>query len=91
VASHGGAAALRARNALPAEVARALGVTLLVEGTVQREGERVRVTLRVIDAALESTVWSRTLDGRADAALALQDLAAASLVGAFGAGAPATR
>jgi eukaryotic-like serine/threonine-protein kinase len=90
VASNTGAAALRARRALPAEIARTLGVALLVEGAVQREGERVRVTLRVVDAALESTVWSRTLDGRVGDVLALQDVATAAIVSAFSAGTAAT-
>src|SRR5205823_13514269 len=59
VASQSGAAALHARHAPPTEIARTLGVTLLLEGTVQHEGDQVRVTVRVVDPVVESTVWSR--------------------------------
>jgi adenylate cyclase len=58
-------------------------VTLLLEGSVQHEGDRLRVMLRVVDAAIESTVWSRRFDGAAGDALAMQDSATAALVAAF--------
>ncbi|AHG93845.1 protein kinase (plasmid) [Gemmatirosa kalamazoonensis] len=83
VASQSGSAALRARRAAPVEIARTLGVTLLLEGTVQREGERVRVTVRAVDPAIESTVWSRTFDGQTTNVLALQDLVSSAIVAAF--------
>jgi TolB-like protein len=83
VASQSGAAALRARKAPSTEIVRALGVTLLLEGTVQREGEQVRVTVRAVDPAIESTVWSRTFDGRTANVLALQDLVSSAIVAAF--------
>jgi serine/threonine-protein kinase len=83
VASQSGASALRARKAPPTEIARSLGVTLLLEGTVQREGEQVRVTVRAVDPAIESTVWSRTFDGRTANVLALQDLVSSAIVAAF--------
>jgi len=83
VASAAGAAALIARHSAPVEIARSLGVTLLLEGTVQREGEQVRVMVRAVDPAIETTVWSRTFDGRTAGVLALQDLVSTAVVAAF--------
>ncbi len=76
-------ATLRDRRAAPAEIARLLNVTMLVEGTVQREGAKVRVSLRLVSAQNDSTIWSDTFDGESGASLALQDRVAKSLVAAI--------
>ena len=39
-------------------IASALGVAKVVEGTVQRDGNRVRVTTELIDARTDETLWS---------------------------------
>nr|ART36309.1 C588 [uncultured bacterium] len=44
------------------EIARELNVDALIEGSVQRSGERVQVTARLIPAATESLLWSRDYD-----------------------------
>jgi serine/threonine protein kinase/Flp pilus assembly protein TadD len=41
-------------------IATALGVAHLVEGTVQRDGNRVRITTELIDARTDQTVWSES-------------------------------
>jgi serine/threonine-protein kinase len=64
---------------------------LLVRGTVQREGELLRVVLRVDDAVADSTLWSESFDRGADAVFALQDDAARALVAALAARAGAPR
>jgi TolB-like protein len=46
---------------LPA-IARELGATLIVEGSVARDGARVRVTAQLIDAASDLHVWAATYD-----------------------------
>jgi protein kinase/serine/threonine-protein kinase len=43
-------------------IANTLGVTSVVEGTVSRAGQRVRVTTELIDAQKDKTVWSETYD-----------------------------
>jgi TolB-like protein len=65
---------------------------LLVRGTVQREGEQLRVVLRVEDAVADSTLWSESFDRGADAVFALQDDATRALAAALAArtGAPPT-
>jgi len=81
---------------LPA-IARELGVDAVVEGSVLREGGRVRVTARLVDARRDRSLWSHAYDRTVDDALALQsELAAAiahevsgRLAGGHGAGAAA--
>jgi eukaryotic-like serine/threonine-protein kinase len=41
-------------------IAAALGVAYLVEGTVQRDGNRVRVSTELIDARTDQTLWSES-------------------------------
>ena len=43
-------------------IATALGVANVVEGTVRREGNRVRVTTELIDARTDQTLWSDSYD-----------------------------
>jgi TolB-like protein/Tfp pilus assembly protein PilF len=43
-------------------IANTLGVTNMVEGTVRRMGQRVRITTELIDASNDQTVWSETYD-----------------------------
>jgi serine/threonine-protein kinase len=73
VSSQTTAAAIRQGVRTPADAARALNATMLVEGTVQRARERLRVSVRLVSVANDSTVWAATIDGSANDALALQD------------------
>jgi TolB-like protein/Tfp pilus assembly protein PilF len=43
-------------------VARELGVRYVMEGSVRRSGERVRVTAQLVDAATERPVWAERYD-----------------------------
>ena len=73
VSSQTTAAAVRQGVRTPADAARALNATMLVEGTVQRAKERLRVSVRLVNVANDSTVWARTIDGTTNDALAVQD------------------
>ena len=53
--------------------AQRLGVSHLMEGTVQRERSRVRVTLRLVRAANDSSVWGDTFTGSADSTFDFQE------------------
>lgn len=54
-------------------VARSLGVGHLLEGTVQRSDERLRVSARLIDVASGRTQWSERFEQPQMDAVALQD------------------
>ncbi len=45
-----------------AQVARELSVTYLVEGSVRRQGQRIRVTAQLIQASDQSQVWAESYD-----------------------------
>jgi TolB-like protein len=54
------------------EIAKELGVDVIVEGTVLRVGERVRITAQLIDAAKESHLWAESYERDLRDILALQ-------------------
>lgn len=65
----------------PAALRRELNLDFLLDGTVQRIGDRVRVTLRLLDLNAEGEmVWARKFDRAADDILTLQDEIAAEVV-----------
>ena len=70
VASGNSAVALQKRLALGQSVSDA--VTLYVEGVVQREGNRVRVDARMVNAADGFMVWAQSYEGEANQLLALR-------------------
>jgi TolB-like protein/Tfp pilus assembly protein PilF len=56
-----------------ATVARELGVRYVVEGSVRRAGESVRVTAQLIDAATAGHLWAETYDRELSDIFAVQD------------------
>ncbi len=44
------------------EIARQLGVSTVLEGSVRRDGNRVRITAQLIDATSDTHLWSQTFD-----------------------------
>jgi len=54
------------------EIARELKVDKVVEGTVQRSGDRVRISAQLIDAATDTHVWAESYEGDLRDVLALQ-------------------
>ncbi len=64
------------------EIARELGVDSVVEGSVLRYGERVRITARLVDAATDRNIWSETYERDLSDILSLQgDVARAITLG----------
>ena len=55
------------------EIARELQVDALVEGTVARSGDRVRITANLIQASPEKHLWAETFERNLRDVLALQD------------------
>jgi TolB-like protein len=62
-------------------VGRELGVRYLLEGSVRRSGERVRITVQLIDAETGAHLWADRFDGALDAIFELQDQVAVSVAG----------
>jgi tetratricopeptide (TPR) repeat protein len=65
------------RPATPA-IAKTLNVDAVVEGSVTRSGDRVRITVELIDARADKHLWARSFERSSSDVLALQaDLAGA--------------
>lgn len=62
------------------QVARDLRVGHILEGSVRKAGNRVRVTAQLIEADSESHLWSETYDRTLDDIFAIQDEIAANVV-----------
>ena len=54
------------------DVGRELGVRYVVEGSVRREGDRVRVSAQLVDAKDQTQLWSASFDRSGAGALAIQ-------------------
>lgn len=55
------------------QIGRELNVDAIVEGTVMRSGDRVRITAQLIDARQDRHLWADTYEGDLRNVLALQD------------------
>ena len=55
------------------EVARELGVDYLLEGSVQKSGDRIRVTVQLIDAETDRHIWAERYDRELEDIFAIQD------------------
>ena len=62
----------KGKDAGVGEIAQALDADYLLEGSVRRDGEQVRVAVRLIQASDQSTLWSDTQDLDAQGVLRLQ-------------------
>ena len=66
------------RKLLP-EIARELDVQAVVEGTVLRSGERVRITAQLIRVPLDRQIWAESFEGDLQDTLVLQKTIARSI------------
>jgi adenylate cyclase len=66
-----------------AEVARDLRVRYVLEGSVRKAGNRVRITGQLIDAATRAHLWADRFDGALEDVFDLQDRITESVVGAL--------
>ncbi len=67
-----------ARKPLP-QIARELNVDAVVEGTVLRSGDKVRITAQLIDASTDEHLWSQSYEGELRDTLALQNRVAGAI------------
>lgn len=57
----------------PLTIHEALGVDAVIDGTMQRAGSRIRVTVRLVDGRTGRQTWSEQLDGELQDVFELQD------------------
>jgi len=65
------------------QVARELGVRYVLEGSVRKAGNRVRITGQLIDTTTGAHIWANRFDGALDDIFELQDQVASSVAGAI--------
>ena len=65
----------------PGEIAKQLGVACLLEGSVQKVGEQVRVNVQLINAQNDAHVWAGTYDRKLTDIFAVETEIAKSIAG----------
>jgi TolB-like protein/Flp pilus assembly protein TadD len=66
----------------PAEIGRLLNARYLLDGSIRRSGNRVRVSVQLTEATTGRLVWSEAYGAEIDGIFAVQDTIAKSVVGA---------
>jgi eukaryotic-like serine/threonine-protein kinase len=65
------------------EIGRELGVEYLLEGSVRRSGDRVRITTQLVQVADQTHLWAETYERRMEDIFELQDEVAAAVAKAL--------
>lgn len=73
----------KGRNVDVKQVGRELGVRYVLEGSVRKAGNRVRITGQLIEAATQHHIWADRFEGSLEDVFALQDSVTESVVGAI--------
>ena len=73
----------KGKNVDVKQIARELGVRYVLEGSVRKVGNRVRITGQLIDGGNAVHIWADTFDGVLDDIFELQDRITASVVSAI--------
>ena len=80
VISRGSAMQFKGKQRLPTpEIARILNVDAVVEGSVLRAGDKVRITAQLIDARADRHLWAKSFERDSRDVLALQDELASAI------------
>jgi len=73
VASHSSVVALKATDKSAAEIGKALGVRYLLEGSVRKAGDQVRINVHLIDSTTGFQVWADDFAGEMKDVFSLQE------------------
>jgi adenylate cyclase len=76
--------AYRGKHVDVRQIARELGVQYVLEGSLQTDGKRVRITAQLIDAMTGNHVWSERYDRALDDLFAVQDEVTQQIAGTLG-------
>ncbi len=83
VTSRTSAFSLKGKDITIAEMARELNVAHILEGSVRKADDRVRITAQLVDTRTDVHLWSATYDRTLDDIFAIQDEIAISVVDAL--------
>ena len=82
VIARNSAFAYKGRSVDVRQIGRELGVRYVVEGSVRRAGDRVRITSQLIEASTAAHIWAGRVDGLVSDLFDLQDRIAEMVAGA---------
>jgi TolB-like protein len=83
VASRGSVARFTDPVRDPQQIGAELGVGYLLDGSVRRAGDRVRVSAQLVDAATGRNLWSEDFDGNLEDVFSMQEATAFEIVRRF--------
>lgn len=83
VVSRNAAFALKGRTIAAAQLAREMKVSHILEGSIRKAGQRVRITATLVEAASDAQVWAERFDRTLDDIFAIQDEISQAIVGAL--------
>ena len=83
VASRTSAFAYRDSSLSIPQIAETLGVAHVLEGSVRKSGDRIRITAQLIDATTDRHLWSENYDRRLEDIFAIQDEIGTAIVAAL--------
>jgi len=81
VISRNSSFAYKGKSVSVKQIAKELGVRFILEGSVQRAGDRVRIIAQLIDATTDYHMWSESYDRDLEDIFALQDEITIKLMG----------
>ena len=83
VTSRTSAFSFKGQNLALPEIADRLGVAHVLEGSVQRSGDQLRITAKLIDVESDTSLWSRSFNREIRSLFAIQEEIAAAVVDAL--------
>src|SRR5208282_116891 len=83
VASHSSVMALKTSDKRAAEIGKALGVRYLLEGSVRKAGDQVRINVHLIDSTTGFQVWADDFVGEMKDVFSLQEQTALKIAGSL--------
>ncbi len=83
VISRSSAFSFKGRNLDVTEIARQLHVRYVLEGSVRKAGDQVRISTQLVDARSDTQLWAETYDRPLDNIFAVQDDIAAAVVSRY--------
>jgi len=83
VTSRNSAFAFKGKSVEAKQIAEKLGVRYLLEGSVRKAGEQLRINAQLIDATTDHHLWAERYDGKMDNIFDLQDKITQKIVAAL--------
>lgn len=83
VASRNSSFSYKGKTVAPSQIARALGVSHVLEGSVRKSGNRVRITAQLLEGSTDTQVWAERYDRNLTDIFAIQDEISQAIVAAL--------